>query len=192
MHVRTCVSSADASTPQLRLMDVYRAHAVGVAVPDDAATDSAFDSRESGDSPGPGARPGRNGAPIGKAKSGGLPGMSSPQAGARKGSGLAYPSPTTRGSAAADAGSLNSSFSSSGGGASDEDSAKQHEALRKRINPAAGRLLSEGEGGAARSLEQFTFDDGTPGAKPNGVVYQGAELKAATLEKLLEHITQVC
>lgn len=60
------------------------------------------------------------------------------------------------------------------------------QALRKRINPAAGRLLSEGEGGAARSLEQFTFDDGNK----VGVQYSGTELKAATLEKLLEFLIQ--
>ncbi len=66
-----------------------------------------------------------------------------------------------------------------------EESFKEHEALRKRINPAAGRLLSEGEGSAARSLEQFTFDQ-----QGQGAVYNGTELKAATLEKLLEHLTQ--
>ena len=70
------------------------------------------------------------------------------------------------------------------------DEGKEHESLRKRINPVAGRLMSEGPGAAAASLDQFTFDAGSDSKDAVGVQYEGTQLKAATLEKLLEHLTQ--
>ena len=57
--------------------------------------------------------------------------------------------------------------------------------------------MSEGPGTAAASLDQFTFDSGAGGdassaaaSASSGVLYEGSQLKAATLEKLLEHLTQ--
>ncbi len=167
---------------RLKLMEIYRTQVNG----------TSDDSSEGGG--GGTARPTPN--PLLKAKSS-VAVMSNPSSPSGSGSFIrkantptsAAASPVLRQSTPST--SLRGGSSSSNNNSSDDSddsvvSAKEHEALRKRINPAAGRLLSEGEGSAARSLEQFTFDSGSTA----GVVYSGTELKAATLEKLLEHLTQ--